>query len=199
VMQRERPRVKQGMPRAMGAAIVTACLAFGWVPKADWQFLSVETRTKASFLRKMLSFVQWPEEKGKAKDQTLKFCVMGDHLLGFALTQELEATTRGDRKVQVRWVQKEQELRSCQALYLGAVSRKQSNRALESVRGASVLTMSDESGFLDSGGIVQLSFVKDGIRFEVNLAAARNAGLRMDARLLALAKRVVLGGELPGG
>jgi hypothetical protein len=158
----------------------------------------METRTKANYLRKMLSFVQWPEEKGKAKDATLKFCVLGDHLLGFALTRELEMTTPGDRKVEVRWVQKGQEMQSCQVLYVGAVSRQESVQALESMKGASVLTVSDQSGFLDSGGIVQLSFVNEGVQFEVNLAAARNAGLRMDARLLALAKRVVTGGELPG-
>ena len=183
----------------MAAAVVMACLAFGWPPKAEGQVLPAETRMKAHYLREMLGFVQWPEEKSKAKDLTLEFCLLGDHLLGFALTRELKTTTPGGRKVEVRWVQNGEQMQGCQVLYVGAVSRKKLVGALESVRGASVLTVSDQSGFLDCGGVVQLSLMDDGVQFEVNLVTARNAGLRIDARLLAVAKRVVTGGELPGG
>jgi len=46
---------------------------------------------------------------------------------------------------------------------------------------------------------VELSFEHDRLRMEVNLVAARSANLKVDARLLAMAKRVVTEHSTPGG
>jgi len=46
-------------------------------------------------------------------------------------------------------------------------------------------------GFLESGGIINLLTDHDKIRFEVNMAAAQRAALRIRSRLLRLAVRVL--------
>ncbi len=120
-------------------------------------------------------------------------------MLGFALGQELRSTTIDDRRVEVSWVKRGQDLRGCQALFIGDSDEKHFAKILESIRGANVLTIGEADGFLNRGGVVQLSYEDDAVRFQINLAAARNAGLKIDVRLLGIAKRVVKNGETPGG
>jgi hypothetical protein len=176
-----------------------ACVLCGLQGIARGQILSSANRLKAIYLGKMLNFVEWPDGAFSARGGAIQFCVEGNGLLGFALAQELSNTTIGGRRVEVRRVQKENDLKGCHALFVGGLGEKHIAKVLESVRGANVLTLGETEGFLEAGGVVQLSYEDSFIRLGVNLAAARNAGLKMDARLLGLAKRVVKSGEMPGG
>lgn len=185
--------------RSLGTVVLIACLLCCLPRGAQAQGVPQETRLKAIYLRKILSFVQWPAGAIPAENRTFQFCVEGDHLLGFALAQELRSITIDDRTVEVRWAPKEQDLRRCQALFVGASEEKRFAKVPDSAKGTNVLTIGEANGFLDAGGVVQLSQEGNVIRFQINLAAARNAGLKMDARLLALAQRVVKGSEGPGG
>ena len=189
----------QSALRALRIMVFGACVLCCLPGSALGQSVQPETLHKAIYLKKMLSFVQWPKGAFTAKDGAFRFCVSGDHSLVFPLTEELRSTTIDDRKVEVRWVQKEQDFRGCQALFVGASEEKRLAKILESVRGANVLSVGEADGFLNAGGIVQLSYEQDIVRFQINLAAARNAGLKMDARMLGVAKRVVKGNGAPGG
>ena len=129
----------------------------------------------------------------------MEFCVEDDGLLGFALAQELSNTTVEGRRVEVRWVHTEKELKGCHVLFVGGSEEKQIAKTLERVKGANVLTLGEARGFLEAGGVAQLTYEDSFIRLGVNLAAAQNAGLKVDARLLGLARRVVKATEMPGG
>jgi len=54
-----------------------------------------------------------------------------------------------------------------------------------------VLTISDRAGFIDRGGMIEMKLVNGRTRFDINLAAARAAGLTLSSQLLQLADRVV--------
>ena len=189
----------QNTLRGMKTVGFLACALCGLSGIARGQSDSSMKQIKAIYLGKMLNFVEWPDGAFSARSEAIRFCVEGDPLLGFALTQELKSTTIGERRVEVRRVQKEQDLKGCHALFVGGTDGKHIAKVLESVRGTNVLTFGEAAKFLEAGGVVQLSYEKSAIRLGVNLAAARNAGLKMDARLLELAKRVVKTGEMPGG
>ncbi|MGB7846812.1 MAG: YfiR family protein [Candidatus Acidiferrum sp.] len=185
--------------RTLGMAAFFAFLLYSACQGSWGQSASPENRIKAVYLKNMLNFVRWPVSTAPAKDGAFRFCVEADAPLGFALAQELRTTTIDDRRVEVRWAQKEQHLKDCQALFVGASAAKRFAKLLEGVKGASVHTFGEGNGFLEAGGVVQLSYESNAVRFGVNLTAARTAGLRMDPRLLGVAKRVVKPGEMPGG
>jgi len=198
-MGRKRTVMSQRARRSLRALVLIACL-FSSLPRGvQGQPLSPETRLKATYLRRMLSFVQWPDTAIPEKGGAFQFCIAGDYMLGFALAQELRSVTIGDRRVDVRWTHKEQDLRGCQALFISSLEKTRVAKVLESVRGANVLTFGETDGFVEAGGVVQLSYENNAVRFQINLTAARAAELKIDARLLALAKRVVTGNEMPGG
>jgi YfiR/HmsC-like len=65
-------------------------------------------------------------------------------------------------------------------------------------KGTSLITFGETEGFLQAGGVIQIMDLGEHLQFGVNLDAARDAGIRIDARLLGLAKCVVKAGELDG-
>lgn len=177
--------------QCLRAMVLAASLLCDPPRSAHGQPGAQQARVKAIYMRKILSFVQWPDEAFSGKDKTFRFCVDGDHLFGFAVAEEMKDITIGGRNVEVQWAPKDRDLKACQALFVAAADAKHIAKVLENVKGATVLTFGETEGFLDAGGIVQLSSEDSVIRFQINLAAARIAGLRVDARLLGLAKRVV--------
>ncbi|HUL33708.1 MAG TPA: YfiR family protein [Candidatus Eisenbacteria bacterium] len=147
-------------------------------------------QVEAAYLRKIVEFVQWPAvstDPGKA----FRVCVMGRFLMSHPLAQEFRAATVAGRKVEVVIVDSKQSVKACQVLFVNAVDTRQRSNILDSVKGSEVLTVGDDAGFLEAGGILQFSAEGNLLRFGINLVAARNAGLKFDSRVLSLAHRVV--------
>ena len=65
------------------------------------------------------------------------------------------------------------------------------NEYMAAVANERVLTVGETDDFLKAGGAVCFSFERETLQFEVNLAAASGAGLKVSSRLLSLARRVV--------
>lgn len=76
----------------------------------------------------------------------------------------------------------------CQVIYVD--SRQRWNAALESRGSRGALTISSYRGFTTDGGIIEIDMERDGNRFEINLAQARLAHLRLSPQLLRLARQV---------
>jgi len=100
-------------------------------------------------------------------------------------------TTVHGRRVEIRWIQKPQELSSCHILFVSRSQQKRYNQALDVVRGRMVLTVGETPEFLAAGGIMSFCSQLGAIQFDVNLEAANKAHLKISSRLLALARRVV--------
>ena len=155
------------------------------------------THRRAVALASVLSFVQWPEDRAGEEGRAFQLCVDGDSWLTYALAEETRTSTVRGRKIEVRSAQKEQELKSCQMVFVSQTQEKRYARILEEMKGTSALTAGETAGFVSAGGIVEFNFDQSHTRFEINLSAARAAGLKLDARLLAMAKRVVTEKGLP--
>jgi hypothetical protein len=85
-------------------------------------------------------------------------------------------------------------MRGAHILFISASEKKRLPVILSSLRGSSVLTVSDMEGFLDAGGMVQFLNENDRVRFAVNVDATGRARLKLSSKLLSLAK--VVGGEV---
>jgi|SRR5208283_1715811 len=177
-------------------AVCTACVFPGDVFS---QAISREYQLKAIYLRKLPSFVEWPASAASTSKAAFQLCTLGDYQFGARLAQEVGGVSFGGRNVELRWVHREQELEGCEVIFFSRSEAKHYGKILEGLKGKSVLTVGESEGFLEAGGMVEFSFESDRLQMKVNLVAARNANLKMDARLLALAKRVVTERSIPGG
>ncbi|MGB2678488.1 MAG: YfiR family protein [Candidatus Acidiferrum sp.] len=179
--------------------VLAVCMAGVFPGDLFSQVLSHEYQMKAMYLRKIPSFVEWPPSAADARKTAFQMCTLGDYPFGVRLAQEVGGVTVGGRRIELRWVHKEQELEGCQVIFFSRSEEKRCGKILQGLKGKSVLTIGESEDFLEAGGMVKLSFEKDRLQIEVNLAAARNANLKVDARLLAMAKKVVTEHIAPGG
>jgi YfiR/HmsC-like len=170
--------------------LVLALLSGVRSPRTDCQAVANAERAEAAYLKKILSFVEWPSTPG-TPDEPFRVCVAPDYKIAFPLSEELRGITMKGRKIDVRMVRNEQDARNCQLLFIGSPEPKLRARLLESVKGTQMLTVGDDAGFLEAGGILEFAISGSAFQFSVNLPAAKRAGLKIDSRLLAIAQRVL--------
>jgi hypothetical protein len=172
---------------------MTVCLLLPLQPAwAQAPNPTTEYRAKATFLANFRNFVEWPLEAFRSDQAPLVVCVVGDFSFGASFA-DITARSLHGRRVEVRWErkEKEEELRACHILFVSRSEAKQYGRVLAFVRGASVLTVGETPDFLSNGGAVSFTFQQDALQFDVSLAAANDAHLRISSRMLALAQHVV--------
>jgi YfiR/HmsC-like len=152
---------------------------------------SSEYQSKARFLSKFPSFVEWPAEAFSSPQAPFLICVYGDYSFGTALAEITGNQQVGGRRITLRWVLKQEQLRACQIVFISRSEAKHYEKVLGALRDSTALTVGETPEFLAAGGAVAFTFQRDILRFELNLASSQHAHLKMSSRLLDLAQRVI--------
>lgn len=135
---------------------------------------------KAQVIFRVLRFVDWPPAN-LAEGQALQLCLFEESPLAQEL-QALDGRSISGRVLQVRQMRGRQ-LGGCHVALVGA-GQDWSGTA------ASTLLVSEGPGMLERGVMLSVQ-VEDGrVVFDVELDAARRAGLEISAKLLRLARYV---------
>jgi hypothetical protein len=145
----------------------------------------------ANFLAISPSFVEWPAEAVSSSRGEFGLCVYGDFAFGTTLAEMTRGANVGGRKIQVKWIKRDADLRGCSLVFVSRSEQKSYARVFQILQDSAVLTVGETPGFLEAGGMVQLEARDKELQFDVNLAAAGRAHLKISSRLLALARRVV--------
>ena len=145
---------------------------------------------KADMLFNIAKFIRWPDSSFEKTEGQLVFTILGVDPLAEALAANLSTKTINGHPVFVRVVRRIQDTAGSQILYIASSESGRMAEVLRAVEGSSALTVADSSGFVGAGGMVDFSDVKTRIRFEINQARAERAGLKISAKLLALARVV---------
>jgi len=154
-----------------------------------------EYRAKAGFLAAFPNFIEWPPETFPSEHAPLLLCVFGDFSFGTSLAEVTRAASVRGRRVEIRWQHKEQDLRTCQVLFVSRSEAKHYGRIFKAVEGVSVLTVGETPDFLASGGAIDFLIAEDKLQFEVSIGAAAGAHLTISSHMLALARHVVTNTE----
>lgn len=170
------------MARVLAAAVVSCFMA----PRT----LAVDVnQTKAIMLWNIAKFVEWPG-LGTDEHVPLVFTILGEDELAASLAGTLSSKSVNGRAVFVRFARRPQDAKGSQMLYVAATAVPQMREVLAAVEAAPVLTVSDAPGFASHGGMMGFASQGDRVRFEVNLVRAEKSGLKLSAKLLALAQLV---------
>jgi len=181
------------LKRALPAALLGLTLLLALPAAVRAQAAAPEQDVKAAFLFNFTKFVEWPSAAFSDDGAALQLCVFGDHPVGKSLEAVAGEEVGGHRLV-VRRAEDPGKLAGCHVLFIDpSESGDRTSQVLSSLRGEPVLTVGDNRGFLDRGGII--NFVLEGtkVRFEINQDAAERAGLKISSKLLRLAVRLTPG------
>ncbi len=149
-----------------------------------------EYEVKAAFLFNFVKFVEWPPTPPASPKDPFTICTLGEDRFRGVLDRIVEGKAWNGHPLLVRRLKTPQEARACQILFISSSERAGISRIFESLRGASVLTVGETEGFAQGGGMINFTLEEDRVRFEINVDAARAAGLKISSRLLSLAKIV---------
>jgi hypothetical protein len=184
------PRKRLNRRRLWPVPVVLAgfWIALSALPCLAQSTRASETEVEAAYLFNFGKFADWPPaEAGEA----FKICVLGRDPFG----QVLDATVTGEsiasRPVIVARISNIRDAAGCQVLFISDQEKDHLRTILTAVRSASVLTVSDMPHFADRGGIIEFVEQEGRIRFEVNLAAAKDAKLTLSSELLKVAIKVI--------
>lgn len=181
-----RPRRRRGLALAI-LALLAPWLASGQRPTS--------AEVEAAFLRNFARYLRWPDQAFPDAGAPWRICVLGEDPFGPVLERTFDGRTEQGRGFQIVRAAAVAELPACQIVVIAYGRSEQRRAALAELRGRPVLTVGDAPGFLQEGGMIQFQ-VSDRVEFGVNLDQARAAALKVQAKVLEVAREVVENGAV---
>lgn len=171
-------------------SVVFAPLVFvqlAWSAHAE---IPKEYQVKAAFLFNFTQFVGWPTNAFSGTDAPFTIGVLGDNPFGDFLKETVRGEKAGGHQIVVKHCQQANDAGDCQILFISASESKRLKSVLAALKGRKILTVGDTEGFAKNGGVIRLVTEQNKIRFQINLEAAKAAGLTVSSKLLRLAEIV---------
>lgn len=154
---------------------------------------------QSQYLRSFAEFVDWPSSANQVEHPTINFCVLGHDPYGELLDKSILGRRVMDRPAIIIRGQHLEDLGRCDVIFISSSEAKHEDKILKSLRNEGVLTIGDTEDFAARGGVIQFVWERDHVGFLINVDAARRAGLKIHASLLALARIVHDGPPKRGG
>jgi hypothetical protein len=146
-----------------------------------------EYQVKALFLLNFTKYVEWPPNAFAASDTPITIGLDGESKLGEALKSVVAGKTIGGRTIVIRQVESSDDLSQCHILFISGAESSRFHQIIEKIDALPILTVGEDAAFANSGGIVNFVLRNGNVRLEIDLSAAKKAGLTISSRLLAVA------------
>lgn len=150
-----------------------------------------ESQVKAAYLYNFAKFIAWPERSFTNADAPIEICVLDDPSFESTLKEIVYSHTVDGHPVQVVHVTAVAGAHDCHILFIPSMQAKQARALIEAIGNKRIVTVGETQGFLEEGGMIRFALQEGKVKFQVNLRAAAQSGVRISARLLSVATRVI--------
>ncbi|MGN6646828.1 MAG: YfiR family protein [Cytophaga sp.] len=150
-----------------------------------------EYQIKAVFIFNFTQFVEWPANTFATPQSPLIIGILGQDPFGSYLDQTIASEKVNGHPMIIKRFQRIEDIKECHLLFIHAAETVKMPQIISNLKGKSVLTVSDASGFIKQGGMIRFFTVDNKIQFQINPDAAKAAGLTISSKLLRLAEIVV--------
>ncbi len=149
-----------------------------------------ELKIKAAYLYKFGDFVEWPDSA---------FAGGGEFVIGVlgadAFARELERLVAGrsiqGRPVAVRRLRAGEAPAGMHMVFVGGAEDARLYHLAEALRGQPALLVTEADNAITRGSMINFVVAENKVRFDVALPAAERGHLKISARLLTVARRVL--------
>ena len=151
---------------------------------------------KAVAFEQISRFIQWPDQDMTSKNSGRFIIGVLGHNTVVEHIEELYAKQKiKDKAVELRHISNLDDVIGCHLLYIAGTKRDELSKVMAITRKRPILSISDSSGFIEKGVLVNLYVSMNKLRFEINEQGFLEAGLTIDPLLLKVARIV----NPPGG
>jgi len=152
-----------------------------------------EQEIKAGLLYNFLKYTDWPSASMNGSS-SITVCIFGhDPFEGYL--QPMAGRTVNQRQISIRTIHSIENISTCHLLFINADERDEWPQLRDSLKGKTVLTVSDFDGFADAGGMIEFGKKGAHISVSLNMDAVTAARLHVQDRLLRLVTVVHSGGN----
>ena len=155
---------------------------------ADDSSKSLEYKIKAGFTCKFVKFVHWPPDVLPKKNTPFIIGILGNDPFGSVIDEAVRELTIRRRKFIIRRYSNLSDLDFCHILFISRSEKDRLDKIFSRLDTMQTLTVSEMDGFCHNGGMINFIVIKNKIRFEINIDAARSAGLEISTQLLLIAR-----------
>lgn len=152
---------------------------------------SAEYQIKAAFVCKFGAYVEWPSRAFDRSDSPLVIGVAGDNAVVEAMTRAAAQQAIDGRAIVVRRVQHGESLAG---LHIVFITRSQAGwlaDVLAAAKGLPLLTVTESEQTAGRDSMINFVVVADKVRFDVTPHLAELNQLKISARLLGVARKVM--------
>lgn len=170
--------------RQIGAACLLALSAAA--APCGVQAQTLEYPIKAQFLYKFIPFIEWPQDAFEQPTSPMVLCVVGRDPFGGALDRAITGQRLGGRSFVVLRLARIEPDSGCHLAYIAGGEDQPPNAAVQALRGAPVVTVTDDAIAPGARGLIHFVIRDRRVRFIIDAGAANEAGLKISSKLLAL-------------
>lgn len=193
-----RRRQRSGVPRKRKRAFLGSILRIGCLLPAllsplicrcappPERFSVSEDDVKAAVLYHLTQFVDWP---GENNGDVYRICVAGDNATSTALEHLTQGRLVKSHPIRIERISGPMGARGCQILFITACAKPRLVQYLMSVRDSGILTVGEQPGFLESGGMIELFFQGQHVGLTLSSETMQRSHLIVSSKLLRLDRR----------
>lgn len=148
------------------------------------------TPLRAGFLVNFAKLASWPDNRFDSTTTPLRLCIVAETPSFEAIRSLVSGKAVGSRNLEAVSISDARSARTsgCHLAYLGPEKQARYAELVPLLAASGALVVDEGSRFTWPDGMIRL-FVEDGrMRFEINLDAIEKAGLKIDPRLIRLAR-----------
>lgn len=173
------------LPRVFLSALILFCAALLFPQNVQAQKAKAgEYQVKAAFLYNFAKFIDWP-----SGSDGMTLCILGKDPFDGDIDFIQGKTVKG-RALTVKRIKTVKEVRECKILFISSAMKTSMMQTVTALKGSNVLTIGDTEGFAQQGVIINFYLEDEKVRFEINIEAAKHAGIQISSNLLKLARIV---------
>jgi hypothetical protein len=181
---RPRPRLMRVLA-ALSLCVAGATCAQPVPPPA-----SLEYAIKATYLYKLVPFVEWPPLAFASRQAPFFICVVGENPFDGYLSRAVAGHRVGTHPLVVRNLRTLEGEHGCRIVFISGLHDARLRLALAAVAGRPVLTVTDSTIDPDVPSVIHFVIEKGHVRFDIDLGAAARNDLKLSSKLLHLAVTV---------
>jgi hypothetical protein len=170
-------------------AVLAACACLPASTEAAQSEGLTEYEIKAGFLYNFTKFVEWPSEVFTNASAPIVLGIVGANPFGMLLADAAAGKTINGRAVLIKPFREDEDLKSCQIVFVSSSEKKRAAQILEKLGRANVLTVGEGDAFIEAGGMIAFVVEANKVRLVMNLEAASEARLKISAKVIAVARR----------
>ena len=148
-----------------------------------------EYQLKAAYLLNFARFIYWPQDTFEQDPEYFYICVYGESPFGDNL-DKLSSKKIQNKSIRLIYMHDFKHEKNCNIIYISESEKNQYLKVIAAYSRKAVLTVSDISGFCESGGMIEFIRVKNKIKFEINIKKSSEAGIKYRSQLLKVANKL---------